>query len=189
MVQGHCSNQYCRDNQQNPEHIPMDSFSGNVLDTLTVLENYTFRDLSVNTLRPRQNGRHFTDDIFKRIFLNENILIPIKISLKFVPKGSINIIPALVQIMAWRHPGAEPLSEPVMVNLPTHICVTRPQCVKSPSSMLLLLFQWEVKPPMPSSCMRNICKQMCKLHEAMVDLLPPDQVLVSTTRLIHHLFA
>ena len=58
-------------------------------------------------------------DIFKRNFLNENILIPIKISLKFVPKGSINNIPALVQIMAWRRPGDKPLSEPMMVNLPT----------------------------------------------------------------------
>ena len=83
----------------------------------------------IYTLRPRQNGRHFADDIFKRIFLNENIWIPIKISLKFVPKGSINNIPALVQIMAWRRPGDKPLSEPMMVNLPTHICVTRPQWV------------------------------------------------------------
>ena len=68
--------------------------------------------LDFNTLRPRKNGRHFADDIFKRIFLNENIWIPIKISLKFVPKGSINTIPALVQIMAWRRPGDKPLSEP-----------------------------------------------------------------------------
>ena len=83
----------------------------------------------INTLRPRQNGRHFADDIFKRIFFNENIWIPIKISLKFVPKGSIDNIPALVQIMAWRRPGDKPLSEPMMVNLPTHICVTRPQWV------------------------------------------------------------
>ena len=45
---------------------------------------------SVNTLSPRQNGRHFADDIFKCIFLNENIWIPIKISLKFIPKGPIN---------------------------------------------------------------------------------------------------
>ena len=50
----------------------------------------------VNTLRPRQNGRNFTDDIFKYIFLNENVWIPVKISLKFVPKGPINNIPALV---------------------------------------------------------------------------------------------
>ena len=84
----------------------------------------------LNTLRPRQNGRHFADDIFKRIFFNENIWIPIKISLKFLPKGSMNKIPALVQIMAWRRPGDKPLSEPMMVSLLTHICVTRPQWVK-----------------------------------------------------------
>ena len=85
-----------------------------------------------NTLRPRQNGGHFADEIFKRIFLNENILIPIKISLNFVPMGSINNIPALVQIMAWRRPGDKPLSEPMRVNLPTHIYVTRPQWVNGP---------------------------------------------------------
>ena len=39
-------------------------------------------------------------------------------------------MPALVQIMAWRRPGDRPLSEPMMVSLPTHICVARPQWVK-----------------------------------------------------------
>ena len=102
-----------------------------VLQSLMILDWWlTMEQGWLNTLRPRQNGRHFADDIFKRIFLNENILIPIQISLKFVPKGSINNIPALVQIMAWRRPGDKPLSEPMMVNLPTHICVTRPQWVK-----------------------------------------------------------
>ena len=89
-----------------------------------------FRFQRVNTLRPRQNGRHSPDDIFKCLFVNENVSIAIKISLKFVPKGPINNIPALVQIMAWRRPGDKPLSEPMMVSLPTHICVTRPQRVK-----------------------------------------------------------
>ena len=84
-------------------------------------------DKILHTLRPRQNGRHFTDDIFKGIFLNENVWISIKISLKFVPKGPINNIPALVKIIAWRRSGDKPLSEPMMVRLPTHICVTRPQ--------------------------------------------------------------
>ena len=84
----------------------------------------------LNTLRPRQNGRHFADDTFKCIFLNETFRISIKISLKFVPKGPINNIPALVQIMAWRRSGDKPLSEPMMVSLPTHIWVTRPQWVK-----------------------------------------------------------
>ena len=49
-------------------------------------------------LRPRQNGHHFADDIFKCISLNENVWIPIKILLKFVPKSPINNIPSLVQI-------------------------------------------------------------------------------------------
>ena len=85
----------------------------------------------VNTLRPRQNGRHFSDDIFKWIFLNENVWISINISLKFVPRGPINNILTLVQIMAWRRPGDKPLSEPMMVRLPTHICVIRPQLVNT----------------------------------------------------------
>ena len=53
---------------------------------------------SVYSLRPRQNGRLFADDTFIHIFLNENIRISIKISLKFVPKGLINNNPALVLI-------------------------------------------------------------------------------------------
>ena len=85
----------------------------------------------INTLRPRRNRRHFADEIFKCILLNENILISIKISLKFIPKGPINNIPALVQIMAWRRPGDKPLSEPMMIISLTHICVTRPQWVNS----------------------------------------------------------
>ena len=85
----------------------------------------------LNTLRPRQNGRHFPDDIFKWIFLNENVWISINISLKFVRRDPINNIPTLVQIMAWRLPGDKPLPEPMMVRLSTHICVTRPQWVKT----------------------------------------------------------
>ena len=80
-----------------------------------------------NTLRSRQNGRHFADDKFKRIFLNQNVRNSINISLKFVPKGRIYNITSLVQIIACRRPGDKPLSEPMMVRLPTHICVTRPQ--------------------------------------------------------------
>ena len=72
------------------------------------------KPLYVNTLRPRQNGRHFPDDIFKCIFVDDDAQISIKISLKFVPKGLINNIPALVQIMAWRRPGDKPLSGPTM---------------------------------------------------------------------------
>ena len=94
-------------------------------------KSYTSAHLPINTLRPRQNGRLFADDCFKRIFLNENNRISIKISLKFVPKGPIINIPALVQRMAWRRSGDKPLSEPMMVRSLTHICVTRPQWVDS----------------------------------------------------------
>ena len=87
----------------------------------------------VNTLRPRQNGHHFADDIFKCIFFNENVWISISILLNFVPNGSINNIPALLQITAWRQPGDKPLFEPMMVSLLMHACITRPQLVNKSS--------------------------------------------------------
>ena len=90
---------------------------------------YIFPSDLLNILR--QNGLHFPDDIFKWIFLNENVWITINISLKFIPRGPINNIPTLVQVMAWRRPGNKRLSEPMMVRLPTHICVTQPQWVNT----------------------------------------------------------
>ena len=74
----------------------------------------------IDTLKPRHNGRHFADDILKCIFLNENVCILIKISLKFLSYGPINITVALVQIMVWCRPGDKPLSEPMVVRLPTN---------------------------------------------------------------------
>ena len=97
--------------------------------TQKIWQQLCIQMLSFNTLRPRQNGRYFADDIFKCIFLNENAWISLNISLKFVPKVRIDNIPALVQIMAWRRSGTKPLSEPMMVSLLTHICITLPQCV------------------------------------------------------------
>ena len=59
----------------------------------------------------------------------------------------INNIPSLVQIMVWRRPGDKPLSEPILVNLLTHMCVTRPQWVnREPCGLvqwrLWRLFHW-----------------------------------------------
>ena len=88
---------------------------------------------------PRQNGRRFADHTFKRMFLNENVRISIKISLKFVPKDPINNIPPLVQMVAWRRSGDKPLSESLMVSLLTHICVTRPLWVKQPRPISKLI--------------------------------------------------
>ena len=63
--------------------------------------------------------------------------ILLKIPPKFVPRGPINNIRALVQIMAWRRPGDKSLSEPMLVFVPTHICVTRPQSVS---------YYWDIWP-------------------------------------------
>ena len=107
-----------------------------------------------NTLRPRQNGRHFRDDIIKCIFLNESIWISIEISLKFVvPKGPIKNIPALVEIMAWCRTGDKPLSEPMLVCLLTHICVIRPQWVNETHGygpFCRLHAAWHISPDGPS---------------------------------------
>ena len=54
-----------------------------------------------NTLRPRQNGRYFADDIFKCMYLNDNVWSLIKMSPMFVPEGPINNIPALVKKVAY----------------------------------------------------------------------------------------
>ena len=78
-------------------------------------------------LQARQKGRDSADDIFICDFVNENVSVLIKISLKFVLKGPIDTIPSLVRIMAWRQTGDKPLSEPMMsYAADTHICVTRP---------------------------------------------------------------
>ena len=77
----------------------------------------TYVPVSLRLLRIEQNGRHFTDDMFKRIFLNENVLIWNKISLKYVPWDLIDNMPALVAIMAWRRSGDKPLSKPMLTQL------------------------------------------------------------------------
>ena len=75
----------------------------------------------------RSKYRHFANDIFQWIFLNANVWISIVISLKFVPNGQFCNIPSLVQLIVWRRSDDKPLSEPMIVNLLTHICVTRPK--------------------------------------------------------------
>ena len=79
----------------------------------------------------REEQCRFADEILKYISLNENVLIPKNISLKFIPKTLLRNITALVQIMAWRRPGDKPLSEPMMVRSPTHTCVPRSPWVET----------------------------------------------------------
>ena len=74
------------------------------------------KDQHAAYIKPRAYDRYFPDGIFKwsLFFHLQNAWISIKISLKFVPEGPINNIPALVEIMAWCRPGDKPLSEPMM---------------------------------------------------------------------------
>ena len=73
--------------------------------------NHTIFLSTFNTFRPRRNGCHFADNIFKYISMNEKFCILIQIPLKFVPKGLIDNKSALVQVMAWRRTGDKPLPE------------------------------------------------------------------------------
>ena len=59
-----------------------------------------------------KNGHHFADDIFKLLFLNNDVLVLMNISLKF--KCPINNNPALVQILALCWTGNDSLSEVMM---------------------------------------------------------------------------
>ena len=120
------------------DYSPMSNFK----DGLTVVEvrhgwvitphcfTYIVCGDDLNKLRPRESGHNFADGIFKYIFLNENVWIPMKIPLTFVPKGPIENTLALVQIMAWRSTGDTPWSEPMMASSSTHMYVTQPQWVK-----------------------------------------------------------
>ena len=79
------------------------------VDSSSPFQHQNFTTIVINTLRSRQEGCHFPDDVFTCIFAHENVENLVAISLKFVP--------ALLQIMAWRGPGDKPLNEPMMISL------------------------------------------------------------------------
>ena len=70
---------------------------------------------------------NLADDIFNYISLNENDSISIEISLKYVLRSPIDKKVSIASVMAWHRPGDTPLSEPVMIRIPTHRCAIRPQ--------------------------------------------------------------
>ena len=74
----------------------------------------------VNSSPPGQNGCHFTDGIFKCIFLNGNVRTSIQYLLKIVPKGPIDNKSVFVQVQATSHY----LNQYWPSSL-THICGTR----------------------------------------------------------------
>ena len=78
----------------------------------------------VDSSPPQQNGRHFTDGLFKWIFMNEKFCILIQISLKCPPNASIDNKSALVEVMARCQIGDKPLPEPTWTQFLMHICGT-----------------------------------------------------------------
>ena len=66
------------------------------------------------TMRLRQNGWHFADNISKFIFLHETYYILNIISMKFVSKSPLNNNWVLVEITAWYWTNNKPWSEPMM---------------------------------------------------------------------------
>ena len=94
---------------------------------------------SFNTLKPKQDGRHFTDDIFKCIFFKENVWIPIKfhwilfsrVQVTYSSTGWDNgLAPSRWQAIIW----------PMMASLPTHIGLN--ELINPSSSTGLLDISW-----------------------------------------------
>ena len=96
------------------------------------LSNHHWFKYWLNTLRPRQNGchlisrHHFEIDFLELEYMNFDWNF-----IEICSRGPVNNISALVPIMAWCWPGSKPLSEPMMVSLLMHICVTLPQWVNA----------------------------------------------------------
>ena len=128
-----------------------------------------YTTFTLKTFRPRQNGRHFGDDNLKCIFLNKIVWISITISLKFVLRCPLNNISALVRIMGWRRPGDKPLSEPMVVNLLTHVCITRPQRVNRSHR---------------SSAEKERNRYCCKIKISFMEKVMNDNLVTPTPNLI-----
>ena len=109
------------------------------------------------------NGHDDLYIVFVCVFIYSfvNLIFPVtNIDMMFIfPKILINDRGAFcehpVWVMAWLRPGHNPVSKPMMVRLPTHICVARPQWVNKPfrqcaeydcNAMLNSLQLWHKKP-------------------------------------------
>ena len=101
-----------------------------ISEFIYVRDNKTFVNLILTHWGQDKLAAIFQTTISNAFSWTKMLGFRLKFHWSFFPKGRINNIPSLVQIMAWRRPGDKPLPEPMMVRLPTHICVARPQWVK-----------------------------------------------------------
>ena len=96
--------------------------------SLTEKFDFKWRHIWSNSLK--HWGRAKMADIFQTTFLKARYWMKMyKFRLRFLGRLFLGV-PALVQMITWRRAGDEPLTEPMMICLLTHICVTRPQWVK-----------------------------------------------------------
>ena len=115
--------------------------------------------IEAETILPPFRRRHFQMHFHEWKCMNFD-----NISMKFVPKVLINNIPALVQIMACRHPGGKPLSEQMMVSLLTHICVTLPQWVNITSIKKHAISLLRQNHTTEIHILKSLCKRDVKLQ-------------------------
>ena len=100
-----------------------------VIDGKSCLIFFHTHSYMFNTLKPRKKWTPFRRPHFQAHWHEWKCMNLDKISWKFALRGPINDIQASVHIMAWRRPGDKLLSEPMMISLPTQICVTWPQWI------------------------------------------------------------
>ena len=111
---------------------------------------------SVNTLRPRQNGRQYPDDNFACISLYKNIF-----SLTFVPMGPINkvgpdngLAPARRQAIIWtnagkfidaymRHSASMSWGVPSMMLVTNVWCMMYCQLFRNGATIPYVIYDWE----------------------------------------------
>ena len=87
-------------------HTPLTAHMPPSWDCVTQVESTSIQHIE-------QNGQHFSDGIFKHIFLKEPFCILTQISLKFIHKNQIHNNSALVRIMAWGQTSDRPLTKPM----------------------------------------------------------------------------
>ena len=108
--------------------------------------------------------------IFQTTFWNAFSWMKIyEFRLKFNWSLFLRVHPALVRIMTWRLPGDKPLSEPMLLRSPTHICVTQLQWVKPIS--------WIVE--RAHEILPAILKRYCFFHKTSADWFIAEDFLLT----------
>ena len=109
-------------------------------------------DMHLNTLRPRQNGCIFHKTFSIAFSWMKMYEFQLKCDCILFLRVHLTI---LVQIMGWHQQGDKPLSEPIMINLLTYKCVTRPQWVNSlgPSDTIWRWRSWSTLYQIMTCCL------------------------------------